>query len=78
LPAGRDNAAPPGHGATLALALFRQNFGRPVVVPTDPPQHRGAVHAFCHAIPTRHQMGGLSAADSPNWLSHDWSHAAAL
>jgi xylulokinase len=35
------------------------------------PNTRGAVHAFCHAIPnTWHQMGViLSATDSLNWLS---------
>jgi xylulokinase len=35
------------------------------------PNTRGAVHAFCHAIPdTWHQMGViLSAADSLRWLS---------
>ncbi|RYE08543.1 MAG: xylulokinase [Hyphomicrobiales bacterium] len=36
------------------------------------PNTAGAVHAFCHAVPsTWHQMGViLSATDSLNWLSH--------
>ncbi len=37
------------------------------------PNTKGAVHAFCHAVPsTWHQMGViLSATDSLNWLSQD-------
>jgi len=43
------------------------------------PNTKGAVHAFCHAIPdTWHQMGViLSATDSLNWLANLTGQAAA-